>query len=437
MEKTGEEFTFYHGGVILVLLAAVFLFGAVQPAALALIEASIILLFATWWLMGKKEITLTPLFLPFTIFLILGLAQVLPLPLPLVKLLSPKTVALKRELGFTSWWVSLSLVPAFTLREWVRWVTMLLLYLLVVNLFQERKNLKRLLNSLLALSLFEALYGLLLFATGSPTLLWYRNADYVTNRVHGTYRNPDHFAGFMEMAVPLHLSQALTWRHPSLYATEEKSKKILGLFLVVILTLSLFFSISRAGIVAFVASFAFWLLLYFREKTEKGAPITGYLWLFLIVLGAYLLWIGLDPILARFFQTAETIEKGRILVWKDTIKMVRDFPIFGTGLGTYERSFPMYKTFAQQVVFDHAHNDYLELLAEGGIALIIPFLWGLWRALRWSIHSSSSIITRGAATGMVAMLIHAFFDFNFHIPANAYIFFTLAGITWIAKGWRR
>ena len=429
------RFTPHHGGVILVLISGVFLFGAVQPAVLAITEALIIILFLTWWIPSKEKMLRSPLFYPLVIFLILGLLQIIPLPLPIVKLLSPSTVALKRELGVISWWTTLSLVPGLTLKEWVRWLTILLLYILVVNLFQDRKNLTRLLNSLLALSIFEALYGLFLFATGSPTLLWYKKPDYATHRVHGTYRNPDHFAGYMEMAAPLHLSQVLTWRHESIYATEERSKRLLGLFLVVILSLSLFFSISRAGIVAFISSMAFWFLLKSKEETATGSRIGRYLWLFIILLAAYLLWVGLGPILERFVKTTETIEKGRMLVWKDTLTMIKDFPLFGTGLGTYQYAFPHYKTFPMQVVFDHAHNDYLELLAEGGISLVLPFLWGLWRILRWSL-TSSSLITLGAATGMVALLIHSFFDFNFHIPANAYLFFTLAGISWIARMWR-
>jgi len=435
MDQQEGRFTLHHGGVILVLVSSVLLFGAVQPVVLALIETFIIILFLSWWFPSKKKTHHSPLFYPLVIFLALGLLQIVPLPLPLIKLLSPKTVALKKELGLTSWWVTLSLVPGLTLKEWVRWLSIFLLYILVINLFQDWKNLRRLLNSLLALSLFEALYGLFLFTTGSHTLLWYKKPDYATNRVHGTYRNSDHFAGYMEMAAPLHLSQVLTWRHASLYTTEERSKRLLGLFLVVILSLSLFFSISRAGIVAFVSSMAFWLLLKYRDKTAKGPKIGWYLWLFIILLAAYLLWIGLGPILERFAKTTETIEQGRILVWKDTLKMVKDFPLFGTGLGTYQYAFPHYKTFPMQVVFDHAHNDYLELLAEGGIGLALPFLWGLWRILKWSV-TSSSLISLGAAIGVMALLIHSFFDFNLHIPANAYLFFTLAGISWIAAKWR-
>ncbi len=418
------------------LVSSVFLFGAVQPYVLSLVEASIIVLFATWWILAKEDKEFTPLALPFAIFLALGLLQVIPLPLPLVRFLSPHTVILREKLGTLTYWTTLSLVPSLTLKELTRWFTILFLFILVVNLFGTREALKKLLGTLIALSLFEALYGLLVFATGSHALLWYHKEEYVTGRVHGTYRNPDHFAGYMEMMIPLHLSQVLTWRHRSLYTTEEKSKRLLGIFLVVILTLSLFFSISRAGIVAFVASFAFWTFLNLRERREKESRLTGYLWLFLILLIAYLLWMGLDPILERFFQTAREMERGRTLVWKDTIRMIKDFPIFGTGLGTYRYTFPLYKTLPQQVFFSHAHNDYLELLSEGGLVLTIPFLWGMGRALKWSL-SSPSLITRGATTGMVAFLIHSFFDFNLHIPANAYIFFALAGISWIARRWER
>ena len=420
------------GGVILVLISSVFLFGAVQPPVLALEEATIIILFAIWWFMPKERVEKPPIILPLALFLALGIVQVIPLPLPLLRLLSPHTVALREKLGVLTYWSTISLVPYLTIRELTRWFTLAFLFMLIVNLFSTRETLNGLLKALMALSIFQALYGLFIFATGSHALLWYRKKEYVTGRVHGTYRNPDHFAGYMEMVIPLHFSQVLRWRHSSPYAGEEKSKKFLGIFLVVILSLSLFFTVSRAGIVAFVASFTFWTYLAIREKRERGARITGYIWLFAIILLAYLLWMGIDPILERFFQTAVAIEQGRILVWKDTLKMFKDFPILGTGLGTYPYSFPIYKTFATQSIFTHAHNDYLEFLAEGGLAITIPFLWTMATALKWSLDSSS-LITRGAATGMVAMLIHSFFDFNFHIPANAYIFFTLMAISWLAR----
>jgi len=422
-------------GIILVLVSSAFLFGAVQPPVLAVEETSIILIFAAWWLMPKGKIEKPPILLPMAIFLAGGIVQVIPLPLPLLKVLSPQAVALRKKLGVLTYWSTISLVPYLTIKELTRWFTAVFLFILVVNLFSTRETLNRLINSLLALSIFQALYGLFLFATGSHALLWYHKKEYVTGRVHGTYRNPDHLAGYLDMVIPLHLSQVLEWRHPTPYAGEEKSKRLLGILLVVILSLALFFTVSRAGIVAFVASFAFWTHLNFRRTGGKGSRLTGYMWLFLILLAAYLLWLGINPILERFFQAASELERGRLLVWKDTIKMIKDFPIFGTGLGTYPFSLPIYKTFPTQSIFTHAHNDYLELLAEGGLVLTLPFLWATVRAIKWSLDSPS-LITRGATTGMVAMLIHSFFDFNLHIPANAYIFFAILGISWVAREWR-
>ncbi len=421
----------YHLIIIGVVTSSVFLFGATQEPVLSVEESIIIITFLTWWIReDNREIELTPIFAPFATFISIAIIQIIPLPTCIVKVISPKTVALKENLGIASKWTTISLAPALTVKETVRWISTLLLFILIVNLFRHRQQLKLFINALFALSVFEALYGIISFASGSHSLLWYKKPEYISNRVHGTYRNPDHFAGYMDMTIPLHMSQVLSWKHAEPYLTEEKSKKFLGIFLVAILSLSLFLSVSRAGIVSLITASTLWVLL--KTQEEGSSKVTGYLWVFLILLGSYLLWMGIGPILDRFFTATSELERGRLLVWKDTMKMVKDFPVFGAGFGTYRYAFPMYKTFPKQSIWDHAHNDYIEFLAEGGIPMLLAFLWGAKRAVSWGIRSESKLST-GATTGIVAMLIHSFFDFNLRIPANTFVFFSLMAISWASR----
>jgi len=80
-------------------------------------------------------------------------------------------------------------------------------------------------------------------------------------------------------------------------------------------------------------------------------------------------WIGLNPVIKRFSETPKAMkaEGERIIVWKDTYNLIKDFPTLGTGLGTYEYAFPKYKTIRRQVLYNHTHNDYLELMSDTGI----------------------------------------------------------------------
>jgi tetratricopeptide (TPR) repeat protein len=132
---------------------------------------------------------------------------------------------------------------------------------------------------------------------------------------------------------------------------------------------------------------------------------------------------------------------GRSAIWKDTLRMVRDFPIFGVGLGSWPELFPRYKSPPWSSDFyREAHNDYLELLAEAGIVGFGLLAWffyqagsGIVRGLRLLPARASPVFAAFiSALGMMAF--HEFFDFNLQIPANAFLFtlfFALAlRMTW-------
>ncbi len=431
--KPDRGLGFYHVLVISIVLSSVFLFGATQDFVLSGEEALITFLFSVWFINRKERIELTPLFWPYIAFLSVSALQIVPLPVSLVGLISPETVVLKEKFGVVSahGWTTLSLVPLATLKELIRWITVLMLYIMVVNLFRFRRQLYALINSILALSVFESAYGLFLLFTGSHALLWYSKPQYVTGRAHGTYRNPDHFAGYLDMVIPLHLSQVLQWRHEGIYKTEEKSKRLFGVFLVTFLCLSLCLSLSRAGIVSFILSIVFFIFATSKKEKKHGRL---YIWALFLLLLSYLVWIGVEPILERFFKAAAEFEKTRMLAWKDTLTMIRRFPVLGTGLGSFPHVFSMFKTFPHQAFWDHAHNDYLEFAAELGIPGFLFFWWGIFKTVKMGFLSRSRL-SKGAASGVVAMLIHSVFDFNLHIPANAYVLFVIMGIVWIVEGW--
>lgn len=128
---------------------------------------------------------------------------------------------------------------------------------------------------------------------------------------------------------------------------------------------------------------------------------------------------------------------GRIEVWKDTVRMVSDHPWTGAGLGTFGVAYPAYKTLPDPVFYEHAHNDYVQLLAETGgagfalalgiLGMILGLIIAGWRRRRnlWA----KGLLT-GVSTGIAAILIHGLTDFNFHIPANAVLFVVLIGLAW-------
>lgn len=435
MRHRAKETRFFEIGIIVILCSSVFLFGAVQPVVFLAEESLILLLFILYMaarLIEGARLDKTPLFWPFMIFLSSIFIQVIPLPFSVLKIFSPHAVEIRKALGNTGGVETFSLIPARTFDQLTRWVTVFLFYLLVANVF-TMKSIHRLLNSLFVLTCFEAFYGLFLVFTGNDCLLWYCKPEYRNygSRLHGTYRCPNHMAGYLEMVIPLHAVQVLSKRLLSPFKSEEKAQKFLGIFFVTLFVITLFLTISRAGTVAFLIGM---LYLYFSGKREEGGlRYTFYLKILVALVAIYLLWIGIGPIIDRFWQASSSLEQGRGVLWSDTLNLVKDFPVIGTGFGTYRFIFPKYKSILLgQAIYKYSHNDYLQFLAEGGIISLLAFLWLVFNALRMLVKENS-LLARGAAAGFIAILVHSFFDFNLQIPANAWMFAVLMAIGWIAR----
>lgn len=149
------------------------------------------------------------------------------------------------------------------------------------------------------------------------------------------------------------------------------------------------------------------------------------------------IWIGLNPVITRFSHISKSMEAegSRTHIWKDTYNLMKDFPALGTGLGTYEYAFPKYKTIKAQKLYDHAHNDYLELISDTGFTGFIIVIAGaayyLFIVIRmWFRRKNSFVrgITVGCLGGIAYILLHSLTDFNLQIPANALHLAIITGI---------
>ncbi len=105
----------------------------------------------------------------------------------------------------------------------------------------------------------------------------------------------------------------------------------------------------------------------------------------LVITFVFLMWLGLDPVLNRLSNLSPG---ARYDVYLDTINMAKDFPVYGTGMGTFQYIYPGYKTLQSQLYYDHAHNDYLELISDSGLVGFVIVLSGVimffWKTLaRW------------------------------------------------------
>src|SRR5256712_700904 len=207
-------------------------------------------------------------------------------------------------------------------------------------------------------------------------------------------------------------------------------------FVLVIGLVGIIFSRSRGGILASTFSVVFMAILA-QLTIKRKAWMLG-VFALLICAAGYGIWIGLDPVLARFeaVRGANYFEiEGRVPVWRDSLRLVRDYPLTGTGLGTFELSFRHYQTTMVELDFDHAHNDYLEFTSNTGVPgaalLFLPVLYLLIKMIGCFLGDSRTYrraIVLACVGSTVALLVHSVMDFNLQIPANALIFSVVLGI---------
>jgi O-antigen ligase len=140
-------------------------------------------------------------------------------------------------------------------------------------------------------------------------------------------------------------------------------------------------------------------------------------------------FVGVQSTLNKFL-TGNYKEISRIDYWANALAMFRDFPLFGTGLGTFKYAYFLY---GRETGFvNHAHNEYVETLADmGGLAAVAFFaLLGIlaFSLLRmWIVrrHPEVKPMVLGVLTALFAALFHSFFDFSLRVPANAFLFIVL------------
>jgi O-antigen ligase len=208
-------------------------------------------------------------------------------------------------------------------------------------------------------------------------------------------------------------------------------KTLLLGFSIIVMILGLIVSASRAAMLSLLLSLSLSPLLFTDFHKEKRLFKKSVLILGLALLWAG--WIGTSSLVTRFFTFSEDM-KLRWVIWENTIQILKDFPLFGSGLGTFAQIFPMYRTFHFRGLVTHAENDFLQLASEVGLVgfglLAILFLFLFFkggRRIRSEI-SPQRYIGRGALTGILALMFYSLVEKNLQVPANALLYTFLWGL---------
>lgn len=425
------------------------------------IELAVAILVAAYVLLERKP-TLNPRLaarLRWPGIAILALAgfaalQVLPLPRFLVRLLSPAAEAFRARFspGFSSaGWATFSLAPGQTLRAALELAAYIALGWLVVRTVNHGFRIRRLILVLTSVGVFEALYGMYELTTKTPRILFYKK-PFHPEAVTGTFVNGSHMAGYLEMVIPLTIGLLLSRvdffalggsglrDKLALMGTRGWLENIGLVLAVVVMSLGVMLSRSRSG--AFVLVFSFLLMFelvtfHFGRGLRRAWVRNALLGLFgLVTLVA--LYVGIGATIQKF-ALENLLQENRPVFWQNTLGIVADFPLIGTGLGTFASVYPAYEAAGGPELFlAHAHNDYLEFLSELGFVgfglllgivlfiLVTGFL--VWRTRR---NARVKALALGGLVSLAAILLHSLTDFNLHIPANAMLFAVTLGLTFV------
>ena len=389
-------------------------------------------------LSGRQAQSAIPMVL-LALFLLLILFQMIALPSGILKIISSKTFALRSGLSLEPSVSSfpLSFYPLLTQIEFFKWFTLIGLFIFLLgweSLEQSDRTKQQLLVAVMTAGVLESLYGMFEFFSGHRHILHFP-AETLVSSVTGTFINRNYFAGYLLMVIPLSVGFLFSreanrtgryrgWRH---WLSSLDGKTLLIGFSVMVMIVGLLFSASRMGIVSLLLSFSL-ISLFSRNPWKERTFSRGSI----LILGLAILWaawIGLDAVIDRFFTASEGLE-GRWAFWVNTFQIFKDFPMFGSGLGTFIQVFPMYRSIHIQGLVSHAENDFLQLASEVGVIglglLLVLFFYLFMKALSGIRSLSESEpgrhIAIGGLVGILALMFHSLVERNIQVPANAFLY---------------
>ena len=319
---------------------------------------------------------------------------------------------------------------------------LLLVFISARALFERQQGLRHVCRGI-AWAGFLLAGGSFLQRALTPSLVYgaWRPADLPSNILPwGPFINRNDFAAWLVMAIPLtagYLMMRIGSVRRSGSSRVDASAVLDARMMLLIasgclMTGAVLASLSRSGIVSVAIALAAFVALAGSRAGRASAARLGLGVVALLVAGGT--YANLPALVARMNETLPSGFGGRFVVWAETWPIVRDFAGTGVGVGAFERAMLVYQQSTRLMFFNHAHNEYLQVLAEGGVPLAgaaaVAVIAALAMAARHLRRDRSPVYWArvGAICGLVGIGCQSVWDTALRMPANAVLFAILAAI---------
>lgn len=291
-------------------------------------------------------------------------------------------------------------------------------YVVVANLAGRSNRWKWIVGVVLVFAAMNGAYAWTQHLQGSRSVLWTERDISYGMRMGGTYVCPNHFANLLAMAVALAVGVLAA---PDVGWT----LKVIAAYAGVIIPWPLVLSQSRSGVACAIAAplLTGGLIAARRGTKPLITALLGLLVLALLIVAV--VWTRADDLRGRLERSPEDWQM-RAEMWRGTIRMIQDAPMWGHGGGSFHLIDGRYVQLLPGRAAVHAHNDYLHVGAEYGLvglalALISggAMVGGLMRIALRSRHEKAARLTAGALGMLAAALAQSLVDFNLHIFGNS------------------
>lgn len=453
-------------GLVVLAVAAPLLFGSVHTWSLSAVLA------ALWLLLGLHGVyiwaqsgegapnrwriyrTPNPLTVVWMLALVFVGLQVLPLPASWVEWLSPRAFFLNMNAAATvdadpPSLMVLSLHPWATRVQWLALAGWAGAFVLALHHLAGRREMAAMLLAWCLVAAFEGIYGMLQAGAGVAQVWWWHN-PFAHGRATGTFVYTNHYAAYLLLSCLVclgwllarmerlrHSSQKVTGRKRLVKIIEDQGLlKTLGLAgACLAMAGGLLVSGSRGGMLALAAGLG---ALIWLARRSPGASMrkAAVALMAALALMAVLLGLGAG---SRFQWAGHGMEK-RLTLNQGALAMSTDFPLTGSGWGSFQEVYPLYKPlWAASALVNHAHNEWLELTAEAGwpagLTAMAALVWFLWAAARRRNQRRSSFsrqVCAGCVVATAAVALHGMIDFVFRAPALALAYSFALAMAWVA-----